>query len=257
MVQFKPTVKRDALTSLLGMAIILGGCPKRQPGPIVIYSPRPSHSATATSDASKAVLVIEEPPPPEPAEPAVPFSPPAGRGRCDPPAPLPVKRAPQLTPHDHALAAPMATLSTELGDAAPASSLGRARNLWRGAGGSLDQFLRLVDEAAARLAAVARERATAVMCAEAVWWRCHRALIADAFAVSGWRVLHIGEGGRVNPHPFSATALNVGDRVSYQEDVETLHLFLSTADLRRAYPPNDFSQRGPLAIHEKPDAIYA
>jgi uncharacterized protein (DUF488 family) len=80
------------------------------------------------------------------------------------------------------------------------------------------------DEAAERLAAVARERATAVMCAEAVWWRCHRALIADAFAVSGWRVLHIGEGGRVSPHPFTAAARNVGGRVSYQEAGETLRL---------------------------------
>ena len=33
-----------------------------------------------------------------------------------------------------------------------------------------------------------------VMCAEAVWWRCHRRLIADALVVRGWRVEHLGIG---------------------------------------------------------------
>jgi uncharacterized protein (DUF488 family) len=40
----------------------------------------------------------------------------------------------------------------------------------------------------------ARERPTAVMCAEAVWWRCHRRLIADALTARGWRVEHLGLG---------------------------------------------------------------
>jgi len=51
---------------------------------------------------------------------------------------------------DQALAAEVAALSDELGDDAPRSSLGRARNLRRDAGVSLDRFLRLLDEAAAR-----------------------------------------------------------------------------------------------------------
>ncbi len=53
-------------------------------------------------------------------------------------------------PDDQALAAEVAALSDELGDDAPRSSLGRARNLRRDAGVSLDRFLRLLDEAAAR-----------------------------------------------------------------------------------------------------------
>jgi len=53
-------------------------------------------------------------------------------------------------PDDQALAAEVAALGTELGDDAPRSSLGRARNLRRDAGVSLDRFLRLLDEAAAR-----------------------------------------------------------------------------------------------------------
>jgi len=52
--------------------------------------------------------------------------------------------------NDQAFAAEIAALSAELGDDAPRSSLGRARNLRRDAGVSLDRFLRLLDEAAAR-----------------------------------------------------------------------------------------------------------
>ncbi len=53
-------------------------------------------------------------------------------------------------PDDQALAAEIATLSAELGDDAPRSSIGRARNLSRDAGVSPARFLRLLDEAAAR-----------------------------------------------------------------------------------------------------------
>jgi len=53
-------------------------------------------------------------------------------------------------PDDHALAAEIAALSTELGDDMPRSSIGRARNLCRNAGVSLDRFLALLDEAATR-----------------------------------------------------------------------------------------------------------
>ena len=43
----------------------------------------------------------------------------------------------------------------------------------------------------ARLEQLAARRPTAIMCAEAVPWRCHRSLIADALTVARWRVLHI------------------------------------------------------------------
>jgi len=48
--------------------------------------------------------------------------------------------------------------------------------------------------ALAELEAAAREVATAIMCAEAVWWRCHRRLISDALVARGWRVEHLGIG---------------------------------------------------------------
>jgi uncharacterized protein (DUF488 family) len=41
------------------------------------------------------------------------------------------------------------------------------------------------------LKALAEEKRVAMMCAEAVPWRCHRSLIADALTLQGWQVLHI------------------------------------------------------------------
>ena len=52
----------------------------------------------------------------------------------------------------------------------------------------------------ARLERIARRRPTAIMCAEAVPWRCHRSLIADALTVAGWRVLHIQSRRTARPH---------------------------------------------------------
>jgi uncharacterized protein (DUF488 family) len=50
------------------------------------------------------------------------------------------------------------------------------------------------------LEGLARQRTTAIMCAEAVPWSCHRSLVADALHVDGWRVLHIVGEGAPRPH---------------------------------------------------------
>jgi uncharacterized protein (DUF488 family) len=50
------------------------------------------------------------------------------------------------------------------------------------------------------LTAIAEKQTTAIMCAEAVPWRCHRSLIADALTVQGWQVLHILSKTTVKPH---------------------------------------------------------
>ena len=57
-----------------------------------------------------------------------------------------------------------------------------------------------------RLMDLARARRTSVMCAEAVWWRCHRRLIADDFSARGWQVLHLMAPGKVQPHPLNPAA---------------------------------------------------
>ncbi len=53
------------------------------------------------------------------------------------------------------------------------------------------------------------------MCSEALWWRCHRSLIADALTVTGFTVLHIGAPGRSTPHPMTAPARIVAGRLTY------------------------------------------
>ena len=68
-----------------------------------------------------------------------------------------------------------------------------------------------------RLAGLARGRRTAVMCAEAVWWQCHRSLIADDFKASGWQVLHLLAPGRVEEHPYTSAARIVDGRLDYSQ----------------------------------------
>jgi uncharacterized protein (DUF488 family) len=56
------------------------------------------------------------------------------------------------------------------------------------------------------LQTLARTSATAIMCAEGLWWRCHRRLIADRLAVAGATVCHIGPAGQLDEHvlpPFA------------------------------------------------------
>ena len=65
------------------------------------------------------------------------------------------------------------------------------------------------------LAGMARQRRTAMMCAEAMWWQCHRALVADAFKVRGWEVLHLMTPTRTEPHPYTGPARVVDGRLDY------------------------------------------
>ena len=58
---------------------------------------------------------------------------------------------------------------------------------------------------------------TAIMCAEAVWWRCHRGLIADVLRWLGFDVRHIMGPGSSLPHPYTRAARIVAGRLSYGE----------------------------------------
>jgi uncharacterized protein (DUF488 family) len=62
---------------------------------------------------------------------------------------------------------------------------------------------------------LAATRPTAMMCAEAVWWRCHRSLVADWLKVRGHEVLHIVGPRKVEPHPYTSAASIVDGRLSY------------------------------------------
>jgi uncharacterized protein (DUF488 family) len=72
--------------------------------------------------------------------------------------------------------------------------------------------------ARARLVELASRHRTSVMCAEAVWWRCHRRLIADDFSARGWQVLHLMAPGKVQPHPLNPAARMEGDVLRYPAD---------------------------------------
>ena len=66
-----------------------------------------------------------------------------------------------------------------------------------------------------RLEDLARHQATSIMCAEALWWRCHRRLIADALTVRGWRVEHLGVGGEPSLHELPPFAVVKDGILSY------------------------------------------
>jgi len=57
---------------------------------------------------------------------------------------------------------------------------------------------------------------TAIMCAEAVWWRCHRALISDYLKARGIEIMHILDLNKSEPHPFTSAARIVNGELSYK-----------------------------------------
>jgi uncharacterized protein (DUF488 family) len=70
-----------------------------------------------------------------------------------------------------------------------------------------------------RLLTLAREAGqTAIMCAEAVWWRCHRSLISDYLKARGIKVIHILDTNKIEPHPFTSAASIVDGMLSYSSD---------------------------------------
>lgn len=62
---------------------------------------------------------------------------------------------------------------------------------------------------------LSRQLRTTLMCAEAPWWRCHRALIADVLCVRGIEVAHILDARHCVAHPYTSAARIVGGRLSY------------------------------------------
>jgi uncharacterized protein (DUF488 family) len=68
---------------------------------------------------------------------------------------------------------------------------------------------------------LASEQRTAVMCAEAVWWRCHRSLIADYLKTAGVAVIHILAEGKSQEHPYTSAAQIVKGKLSYRGVLES------------------------------------
>lgn len=78
------------------------------------------------------------------------------------------------------------------------------------------QFAEAVDE----LLAVADTERVAIMCAEAVPWRCHRSLIGDALLVRGAEVLDIMNEKTAKSHSLTKFALVDGTRITYPPELE-------------------------------------
>ena len=72
----------------------------------------------------------------------------------------------------------------------------------------------------AGLVEVAKAGRTAIMCAEAVWWRCHRSLISDYLKAKGVEVKHIMAAGKSEVHPFTSAARIVNGELSYRGILE-------------------------------------
>ena len=66
-----------------------------------------------------------------------------------------------------------------------------------------------------KLLQLAAEQRTALMCAEVVWWRCHRSLIADVLKLRGIEVIHIVDATHTTVHPYTSPARIVDGRLSY------------------------------------------
>ncbi len=54
------------------------------------------------------------------------------------------------------------------------------------------------------------------MCSEAVWWRCHRSLVADYLKVRDVEVLHIASVAPAKPHPYTSAAQIIEGQLSYR-----------------------------------------
>ena len=62
----------------------------------------------------------------------------------------------------------------------------------------------------------AESGATAIMCAEAVWWRCHRSLVADYLKARGLEVMHILGANKIEQHRYTSAARIVDGELSYE-----------------------------------------
>jgi len=84
-----------------------------------------------------------------------------------------------------------------------------------------DKFLNALEV----LMADSRLQPTAIMCAEAVPWRCHRSLIADALVIRGWDSLHIMSETKADPHTLTSFAHFEKGSLTYPKPTDPPSLF--------------------------------
>lgn len=74
-----------------------------------------------------------------------------------------------------------------------------------------EDFKKGVDE----LLDLASKKRTAIMCSEAVWWRCHRSMISDHLKSIGVKVTHIMAPRKTEEHPYTSAAKIVNGKLAY------------------------------------------
>jgi uncharacterized protein (DUF488 family) len=105
-----------------------------------------------------------------------------------------------------------------LGGLRKSSGKGSLNSGWRNAGFlafadymQSEEFAHGLDQ----LWMLAGQARTAIMCAEALYWRCHRSLIADAFTVRGGTVSHILSDQKIERHRMTSFAVVIDGRITY------------------------------------------
>jgi uncharacterized protein (DUF488 family) len=74
------------------------------------------------------------------------------------------------------------------------------------------------------LTAAASAIATAIMCSEGLWWRCHRRIISDHLTVRGWTVTHLMPDGKLAVHALPDFATVSNGRITYDGGQKPLNL---------------------------------
>jgi uncharacterized protein (DUF488 family) len=67
----------------------------------------------------------------------------------------------------------------------------------------------------AELLKLAASKRAAMMCAEVLWWRCHRSIVSDVLKLRGIEVIHIIDATHTTVHPYTSAAQIVDGRLSY------------------------------------------
>ncbi|NLO71904.1 MAG: DUF488 domain-containing protein [Porphyromonadaceae bacterium] len=66
-----------------------------------------------------------------------------------------------------------------------------------------------------KLESIASKSRTAIMCAEVLWWRCHRSLVSDFLKLNGWKVMHIMAAGKASEHTYTKPAIITNNKLTY------------------------------------------
>ncbi len=81
-----------------------------------------------------------------------------------------------------------------------------------------DSFKKAIRE----LEQMACKERVACMCAEGLWWRCHRSLVSDYLKFQGWSVMHIMSISKVQEHPYTSPAEIVNGELRYSKKLTSL-----------------------------------